>query len=68
MMQPWRTRVLCEGAGYRPRQFEYHPSLEGLMLFGTIRGEVVLADVLQGRATRTFAKGMSADTHDPILG
>jgi hypothetical protein len=67
-MQSWSSRVLCETGGYRPRQFEYHPSQEGLLLFGTIRGEVVVADVDSGRAKRVYVGGLSRDRHDSILG
>lgn len=37
-MQPWKTKVLCAGR-YRPRQFEYHPLYEDVVVFGTLRGE-----------------------------
>ncbi len=37
-MQPWKTKVLCAGR-YRPRQFEYHPRYEDVVVFGTLRGE-----------------------------
>lgn len=37
-MQPWKTKVVCAGR-YRPRQFEYHPKFEDVVVFGTLRGE-----------------------------
>lgn len=37
-MQPWKTEVVCAGR-YRPRQFEYHPTFEDVVVFGTLRGE-----------------------------
>lgn len=37
-MQPWKTKVICAGR-YRPRQFEYHPKFEDVVVFGTLRGE-----------------------------
>ena len=43
-------QVLCEGAGFRPRQFEFNPHVssadpedEATLVFGTIKGEVVVA-------------------------
>lgn len=42
--------MLCEGAGFRPRQFEFNPHVssadpedEATLVFGTIKGEVVVA-------------------------
>ena len=67
-MQAWGTRVVCEGSNFRPRQFEYHPTQEGLLLFGTIRGDVVAVDVREGEVLRSFSEGLSKDRHDSILG
>jgi len=40
---------VCEGAGFRPRQFEYNPHCDphdpATLVFGTIKGEVVVARV-----------------------
>lgn len=42
--------MLCEGAGFRPRQFEFNPHVSSAspddsatLVFGTIHGEVVVA-------------------------
>jgi len=67
-MQSWRTQVLCEGAGLRPRQFEYHPTHPNLVLFGTIRGQVVVADAETGIPIKAFKGGLARDHHDSILG
>lgn len=68
MMQSWRTRVLCDGAGLRPRQFEYHPTLPDLLLFGTIRGQVLVVNTETGAPVRAFYGGLARDHHDSILG
>lgn len=39
---PWYTDVLCPW--FRPRQFEYHPVFENIMVVGTLKGEVFVAD------------------------
>ena len=77
-MQPWSARTLCPGQGFRPRQFEYHPTVPGVLLFGTLRGEVaVVSDVGDarvhggsGRVARRWAAdaGLSHSRHDSILG
>lgn len=36
--------MLCEGKGFHPRQFEYSPHVPDRLVFGTIRGEVVICE------------------------
>lgn len=37
--------MVCEGASFRPRQFEFNPHDDGTLVFGTTHGEVVVARV-----------------------
>ena len=68
-MQPaWGSRVLCPGRGFRPRQFEYHPQREGVMVFGTLRGDVVVTDHDTGVVANHFDSGLAEDDQDSILG
>ncbi|XP_021912286.1 uncharacterized protein LOC110826021 isoform X1 [Carica papaya] len=36
--------LVDEKRRYRPRQFEYHPSISSLMVFGTLDGEVIVVN------------------------
>ncbi|CAM9822911.1 unnamed protein product [Discosporangium mesarthrocarpum] len=66
-MQPWKTKVICAGK-YRPRQFEYHPQHEDVVLFGTLKGEAVVADVGKNSVLSSISRGLAHDRHDSILG
>eukprot|EP00903_Cladosiphon_okamuranus_P011781 g11074.t1 len=66
-MQPWKTKVICAGR-YRPRQFEYHPKFEDLVVFGTLRGEAVVADVARNSVCSSIPSGLSGGKYDSILG
>ncbi|CAB1107021.1 unnamed protein product [Ectocarpus sp. CCAP 1310/34] len=66
-MQPWKTKVVCAGR-YRPRQFEYHPLQENVVVFGTLRGEAIVADVASNTVCSSISSGLSKDKHDSILG
>ncbi|CAM9662216.1 unnamed protein product [Scytosiphon promiscuus] len=66
-MQSWKTKVICAGR-YRPRQFEYHPLHEDVVVFGTLRGEAVVADVASNSVCSSIPSGLSKDKHDSILG
>lgn len=43
-LEQWDSRVIFEHTTYAPRQFEFHPHHEGLMVFGTVHGEAVVCD------------------------
>lgn len=49
----------------RPRQFEYHPSDSGLMVFGTLDGEIVVINPDNGKAISYLP---SVGTGNSILG
>lgn len=49
----------------RPRQFEYHPSDSGLMVFGTLDGEIVVINPDNGKVISYLP---SVGTDNSILG
>jgi WD40 repeat protein len=42
-MQRWDWNVVCPR--FSPRQFELHPTFPDIVLFGSVQGEVVVADI-----------------------
>jgi hypothetical protein len=50
------------------RQFEYHPHLENVILFGTLRGEAVIADASTNEVITEIKTGLSRDKRDSLLG
>ncbi|CAM9810480.1 unnamed protein product [Chrysoparadoxa australica] len=67
-MQAWKTSVLSVGR-YRPRQFEYHPQQENVVVLGTLRGEAAVVDLTSSKVISAFDQEMLAeDKHDSILG
>ena len=64
-MKSWKHTVLCPG--FRPRQFEYNPHYPELMVFGTLRGEVVVADHTQNKVVCADL-AVTPHAHDSILG
>ena len=69
-MQPaWKSRVISPGGmHFRPRQFEYHPHREGVMVFGTLRGDVVVTNHETSAVVQHFRAGLSENRQDSILG
>ncbi|CAN0455031.1 unnamed protein product, partial [Phaeothamnion confervicola] len=53
---------------HRPRQFEYHPLREDVLVAGTVRGEAIVVDVAANTVLGTFSSDLSKDRHDSILG
>lgn len=51
---------------FRPRQFEYHPSFPNTLLFGTIRGNICLANLQSGELSFLGCYGLNS--LDAILG
>lgn len=54
-----------EGKRLRPRQFEYHPSDSGLMVFGTLDGEIVVINHENGKVVNY---GSSVGEDNSIIG
>ena len=68
-MQRWATSVLLPD--FKPRQFEYSPHTPGIIVFGTLEGEVIVADHSgEEPIIRAFLDEgqMSRDRRDSILG
>jgi WD40 repeat protein len=67
-MQLWSSRPICEG--YRPRQFEYHPTRADLLVFGTMEGEVAVANHESNEVLNVdrWAQGPDHEGHNSILG
>ena len=67
-MQLWSSRPICEG--YRPRQFEYHPTRADLLVFGTMEGEVAVANHESNTVLNVdrWAQGQDHEGHNSILG
>ncbi|MQL98790.1 hypothetical protein Taro_031510, partial [Colocasia esculenta] len=61
----FKSIVNEENKGFRPRQFEYHPSDPSLMVFGTLDGELV---VINHESGKLVAYLPSAGALNSILG
>lgn len=67
-MQEWSVDTVCPQSSLRPRQFEYHPTLPNLLLFGTVTGEVVVCNYKENKVLHHFSTGLSEEENDSILG
>eukprot|EP00949_MAST-11_sp_MAST-11-sp1_P004005 g4005.t1 len=61
----WSYDTLCPG--FKPRQFEYHPTDPRLLVFGTIHGEVVVVDHLSD-AILSSNMDIAGNAMDSVLG
>ncbi len=62
------ARRLTSTVEYRPRQFEYHPTIPGRMVIGTLEGEVIVTDVGRDVAVSVLDDCLSLGSGDAILG
>ncbi len=62
----WAHR-LASTMEYRPRQFEYHPTIRGRMVIGTLDGEIIVTDVGRDVAISVLDDCPSAISGDAIL-
>lgn len=60
-----QNRVISEG--FRPRQFEYHPT-EHKILFGTVKGNVATVNLDDGDCPINYLGNYGANSMDAILG
>lgn len=67
-MQDYNVKLLCPGGKWKPRQFEYHPTTQNVVLFGTLRGEAIVADASTNAVLTTITRGLSQHRKDSILG
>ncbi len=63
----WAHR-LTSTVEYRPRQFEYHPSIPERMVVGTLEGQVIVTDVYRDVAVSVLDDQLLAGSGGAILG
>jgi hypothetical protein len=66
-MQDLTVSLLCPGR-WKPRQFEFHPTAPGVTLFGTLKGEAIVADGASNSVMCQINTGVSNSKRDSILG
>lgn len=64
-MAQWDARRLFRGA-HQPRQFEFHPEDDALVVFGTVDGKAVVGDIHADRILHSFQ--ITEEPRDVILG
>ena len=64
-MRKWKHEVICPG--FRARQFEYNPHYPELMVFGTLRGEIVVADHIKNQVVCADL-AVTPHAQDSVLG
>ncbi|KAG5177963.1 quinon protein alcohol dehydrogenase-like superfamily, partial [Tribonema minus] len=67
-MQNLSINLLCPGHKYKPRQFEFHPDRRDVVVFGTLRGEAIIADASSNQIISQISTGLSEHRRDSILG
>lgn len=69
-MNSWNTTVLSLNFRDKPRQFEYHPTIDNILLLGTLNGKIILHNKEINKTLKHFNNNyhFSTNKQDYILG